>query len=380
VKTGLFLAAAISLVAAPASADDLADSLDLRLGAYVQPGFTWVANSTFNDADDDGFAFANARLTGEGRRAIIPDLDASFAFNFDVNQGNFDVKDVYASLDWRDGFVGLDVGQLKTPFGLALLQSEARLQLPLSPRIRVLSFDRDLGAQLRGRINAPRGVGIDWWAMIANGEGGFRQRRNADNAFLYVGRVEITPLGSIDPGEPDLFDSDLRIAVGINGGYTPELGSGLGLDDVGAKEHRGGGDIRLHWHGLSARAEYLYADRGNNPGSPSFTRYGFHGQLGYVLPWTYLGVQLEPVLRFEQIDLNEDLEGDETGTPVLEETETRIYEAGFSLYLAGHSAKLHAAYRRTDLLEGIVNEPDPDGGTRPLLHDSVIALIQLGWL
>lgn len=378
-KPGLFFFVAIALAASPAVAEEVTDPLELHLGAYVQPGFTWVANSTFNDADDDGFEFANARLTGSGRRAVVPDLDAAFYFNFDVNRGNFAVKDVYASLDWRDGLIGVDVGQLKTPFGLALLQSEARLELPLSPRIRVLTFDRDLGAQVRGRINGPKGIGIDWWGMVANGEGGFRQRRNADNSFVYVGRVEVTPLGSIDSGEPDLFDSDLRIAIGGNVGYTPELGNGLGLDDVGAKEHRFGGDVRVHWRGLSLRGEYIYADRGNNEGSPGFERYGVHGQVGYVLPWTYMGVQLQPVFRFEQIDLNNSLEGDETGMPVVEESETRLYEGGLSVYLAGHNAKVHVAYRRTDLLEGFVNEPDPDGGTRPLLHDSVIALLQLGW-
>lgn len=380
-KTGLVCAVAVALLSSPALAEDYGDDTDIELGGYFQPGFIAVANSDFNEDDHEGFELANARITGAARRTLIPDLDAGLSFNFDVNQGNFAVKDAYVTLGWRDELVAIDVGQLKTPFSLALMQSESQLQFPFSPRIRVLSFDRDLGARLRGRYIAPKGIGIDWWAMVANGEGGFRQRRNIDNEFLFTGRLEVTPLGSMDRSVPDLFDSELRVAVAANAGYTPSLGSGLGLDDVGAKELRLGGDLRVHWRGLSVRGEYIWADRGDNGvASPGFRRYGLHAQVGYVLPLSYFGIQLEPAFRFEQLDLDDNLEGDETGAPVIEESEVRLYEAGFNVYLAGHSAKLQIAYRREDLLEGFVDEPDPDGGTRPLIGDSLLTFIQVGWL
>ena len=367
-------------LSSPAAAD-FGEDTDIDLGGYLQPGFVAVANSDFNADDREGFELANARITGEARRALIPDLDAHLTLNLDVSRGNLDVKDVYGTLSWRDGLVAVDVGQLKTPFGLALLQSEALLQLPLSPRIRGLSFDRDLGAQLRGRYIAPKGIGIDWWAMIANGEGGFGEPRNVDNELLYAGRLEVTPLGSMDRSVPDLYDSDLRVAVGGDAGYTSSLGRGLGPGDLGAEELRVGGDVRVHWRGLSVRGEYIWADRGDNgAASPGFNRYGLHAQVGYVLPWVYWGVQLEPAFRFEQLDLNEDLAGDETGAPVLEQAEVRAYEAGLNLYIAGHSAKVQIAYRRNDLREGIVDEPDPDGGTRPLIGDSLLTFLQVAWL
>lgn len=363
-----------------ASADDYGIDTDIDIGGYIQPGFISVANSDFNADDHDGFELANARLIGAARRVLLPDLEAGLVFNLDVNRGDFAVRDFYATLSWRDGLVAFDAGQLKTPFGLALLQSEALLQFPFSPRIRALSFDRDLGAQIRGRYIAPGGIGIDWWAMVANGEGGLSPDRNVDNELLVTGRVEVTPLGSMDRSAADLYDSDLRVAIGGNAGYTPSLGNAPRPDDIGAKELRVGGDLRVHWRGLSVRGEYIWADRDESATSPGFGRYGVHAQIGYVLPWIYWGVQIEPAFRFEQLDFNDELDGDETGSPVLANSETRSYEAGLNVYLAGHSAKLQLAYRHTELLEGQVDEPDPDGGTRPLIGDALLAFVQVGWL
>lgn len=368
---------ALLLLAAPAGAEE-EEVTELTLGGYIQPGFTLARDSEFDQNDREGFEFNNARLTGSGERDAGKDLKASFRFNFDVNQGNFSVRDVYGSLSYDEGLVALDVGQMKVPFGLALLQSEAYLQLPRSPGSRQLSFGRDLGAQLRGKISFGSPA-LRWWAMVANGEGGFRQRRNLDDEFLVAARVELAPLenyrGHIGKSEADLVRGPLRLALGANIAYTPSLNNALGLGDVGAKEHRYGLDARLKFRGFSLKLEGLLGDRGINDGSQAFWRYAAYAQAGYVLPWRTRKIQWEPAFRFEQLDINRDSDGLEGTEYSIEETEVRSYEAGVNAYLAHNNVKLQLAYRRTDLLEGPV--VDRDEG--PLIDDRLQIFMQVGW-
>jgi hypothetical protein len=348
----------------------------LILGGYIQPGFIWVSDTDFNENDQDGFDFANARLTGRGRKDIIKNqLSVGFNFNFDVNRGNFTVRDTFGSIDWRDGLIGFDIGQLKQPFGLALLQYESMLQMPMSSRIRTLAWGRDLGAQLRAEGAAGR-VWMKGAFMVANGEGGFRQRRNLDDTFNYVGRFEIGPLGRMILSEPDLDHSPLRFVVGVNGGYTDKQGKGLGLGDVGAPEARVGGDVRIHFRGLSARAEYIHAWRGRNDPEAPFERYGVTAQIGYVLPIPIKLPRFEPTFRFQQFDLNMSQIGNEGADYIFDLTSTRVWEPGLAIYLLGHATKIVMSYQLTDLLEG----PRVDVNGAPLFGDTFMIVVAFAWL
>jgi hypothetical protein len=307
-------------------------------------------------------------------------MRARFNFNFDVNQGNFLVRDVYGSLTFKheqsDLDLGLDVGQLKTPFSLAQIQSEARMQFARSSGIRALAFGRDQGMQARAKKRF--GVVVaGLWLMMANGEGGFRQRRNADNQFIYVARTEVSIKNEVPLDEPDLDRGDLAVTIGFGAGYTPELGAGLGIGDVGAEETRLGGDVRVHFRGISSRAEGIWADRGSNDVGDGFNRFGVHWQIGYVLPIAANGVQFEPAFRFFQLDINDaDDGGFDMSRYVIDNTERRIFELGFNTYFAEHDAKASIAYQRTDMLEGPII--DPDGG--PLVGDALLLFFQLARL
>ena len=348
----------------------------LVLGGYIQPGFIAVGKTEFNQEDQNGFDFANARFTGRGARAFYEDeLHVGFFFNFDVNRGNFGVRDVYGSLWWRKELIALDVGQMKQPFGLALLQYEYGLQFSLSPVTRLLAFDRDQGIRLRSQGTVGR-VWMQGQAMIANGEGGFRQRRNLDEKYQYTGRFEIGPLGEVPLFEPDLDNSPFRFVVGANAGFTNSLGKGLGLNDAGARETRVGADLRLHFRGLSARAEYIHGLRGANGPEPAIERYAAHGQIGYMLPIPITLPRFELVFRFTQYDLNTVFDGTEGSDYVVDNTARRLYEPGVAIYLAGHAAKLLLSYRLTDLIEG----PRVDINGDPLLGDTFFAFFHFAWL
>ena len=348
----------------------------LVLGGYIQPGFVYVADTAFNDDDHDGFDFANARLTGRGEKNVVGKLDVGFRFNFDVNRGNFGVRDVYGSVSWRDGLVGFDIGQFKQPFSLALIQSESRLQFAFSPQIRQLAFGRDQGARLRSQGMAGP-VWLSAQVMVANGEGGFRQRRNIDDAFQYTGRVEIGPMGPLAMSEPDLEASKKpRLVLGFAAGHTPKLGKGFGVDDVGTAESRVEGDLRFAWRGLSIRGEYLHAWRSANDAGPAFQRYGAVAQVGYVLPIPIEYPRFEVVFRYQQLDVDMDADGTEGDDYVVDDTSRRLLEPGLNIYLLGHAAKLMLSYQLTDLLEG----PRTDTNGAPLYGDTVFAFFQFAWL
>ncbi|MBX3181999.1 MAG: hypothetical protein KIT72_10935 [Polyangiaceae bacterium] len=356
-----------------ASAEPKAPSL--RLGGYIQPGFVYQVDTPFNEDDHDGFEFANARLTGEGEQLIGEELVIGLTFGFDVATGSFDAKDVYGSVGLKSRLLTLDVGQMKQPFGLALMQSEAQLQLSSPAVTRDLAFGRDQGARLRSEIELdPLFIGLG--VMFANGEGGFRARRNLDDEFTFTARAEVG-LGRPSSSEADLDDSPLELTLGGSLGHTPSLGKGFGIDDVGLAETRYGVDARGRYRGLSARVELIAGSRAARDGEASeVTRRALLAQLGYVLPLPLVRPKLEPVARLSFIDLNRQRTGFEAGDPLVDLTETRRIELGVNVYLEGHRAKLQLAYRLVDLLEG----PRTDSQGNPLIGDSFTVFAQLGWL
>lgn len=345
------------------------------MGGYIQPGFRFVTDTPFNNDDTDGFEFQNVRLIGRGETRIYDKLGAEFRFDFDVNNGNFSVRDVYGSLTWNKDLVALDLGQFKVPFGLASIQPESKLQFPIGAPSRRIMFDRDLGGALRTWIPI-KDFHIGASVMVANGEGGFRQRRNLDGKFLVAGRVEVDPLGRMELDEPDLENRKFQFAVGFNAVYNAALGNDLGLNDVGAAETRIGGDARLFFKGLSVRGEYLHGFREAHGGEAAFQRYAFSVQAGYVLPIPIPLPKFEVVARFGQFDVNTSLDGTEGADYVVDNTETRILQFGANVYVAKHAVQFHFLYELTDLLEG----PQVDSNGDVLLGDTIFFGSQFGWL
>jgi hypothetical protein len=346
----------------------------LMLGGWIRPGFTYVADSDFNDDDTDGFDFDDARLIGYGDLEIYEGFGASFRFNFDVNRGNFAVRDTYGSLTYKKDLIALDIGQLKTPLGMSLIQSQSKMQFPINTIIRRLAFGRDLGVQARSDFN----IGQVWFhlaAMMANGEGGFRQRRNLDNEFVYVGRLEISPFERMERSESDLKNSDFQLSAGFSGGHNSALTNDLGLQDAGASETKIQGDLRMWFKGASIRGEYLHGFRSDNDAGPGFERYGLVVQAGYVLPIPIPLPLFEIVARYQQADVNMSLQGDEDEDYVIDNTETRVLQFGANAYFAKHAAKLQVMYQLTDLLEGQV----PTGEDVPI-GDAFVTALHCAWL
>lgn len=369
----------------------------LKMGAYFQPAFVAQGNTEFNTNDAEGFEFRNARLTGEGTLPINELLSSSLHFQFDVATGVFLVRDLYGSLHLGDDWVVLDVGQAKAPFLISSMVSEATLQFPTPPMgIHRMAYGRDRGIRLRGQL-APGGVHLGWAGAIQNGEGA-TVTSNSDSQFLYIGRFEIGPLGNVPLAEPDLANSPFRFVIGSAVGTTRSTSRNtLGLSDVGGEETRFEGDIRLHFRGLSARAEWLRAWMHPKGTTGSFQRSGVAVQAGYVLPLPWK-TKFEVVGRFEQSDVNdkedglvpiaqgggqgaddiESLGGRAAGVAfsVPDNAEVRRIEVGANVYIIDHRLKLQASYVLTDYLEG----PKTEGGGHPIVGDLFQLQLQFGWI
>lgn len=379
----------------------------LRLGGYFQPGFTYTKDTPFDQQDRDGFAFFNARLTGEGEHPLHADVDLGFKFNFDVGGGTFAVRDIYGEVKLLGGLLEIEVGQLKVPFMLAERTSESQMQFPVNTPLRTrtrtlrgagLSQGRDRGVRLSS-AGAVNGIWLELQAGLFNGEGQ-NAIQNTDDEYLYAGRLEVAPFGKLDHAEPDLDRSPFKLAFGLSASFTPSIASrSQGVGDTGAEDQRFAFDVRTRWNGVSFRAEYVQSRQTSDDAAQNIDRYGFYAQAGYVLPLEWK-VKFEPVVRFVQYDNHGDSDGislvptasgTEARYDLADNTETRMLDIGLNAYIAKHDLKLLIMYRLTDFLEG----PKTDLGWRELtrtgalgsqagegevlIGDAVYVAMQFGW-
>ena len=348
------------------------------VGGYIQPRFATIADTDYDDAADDGFSFGNARLLGRGEHAVSRDVRAVLRYNFDVAAGAFEVSHLYGSIEFGENTVVLDAGRLRVPFTRSALTSEARYQLVDGTRLLSLGYDRDLGAQLRGRGDI-EAVNFGWWLGMYNGEGA---QRNFDQKYLFVARLEMGPLGRVPIGEPDLDDSDLRFALGASAAFTPSIGRGAaGAPDLGARELRASIDLALKYAGLSFLAEYVFGKVDEVDAGSGFQRRGVTVQSGYVLPFDFRPL-LEVAGRFTQVEADDGSDGFtgagktalDYGAP--DRAELRVFEAGINAYFIDHRLKSSVGWRRTRHTEGL----EKQSGQDPLVGDALVVQLQLGWL
>jgi hypothetical protein len=360
----------------------VADETTISLGTYVQTGFAYRTQTPYlGQQDPSGFEFGNARLLGRGAHKLGEGVEGRLVFDFEVSRGAFFVQDVYGSLEWKQGLVAVDVGQMKVPMALSCLTPESQMQFALiAPGLRDLFYNRDRGVRLRSRADLG-GVYLGTWAAMQNGEGENVQF-NANKRFLFSGRAEIGPLGEVPMGEPDLARSPFRFVVGGGASYTDRQsrsGPAFTAFDNGSEDFRLAGDVRAHVLGFSFRGETIHGWT-KRPDGSKFERGVFSVQAGYVLPLEW-PVAVEPVVRLEQHDLN-DADGTAGFTDDAQNlwrpefANQRLYDAGVNVYARGHRAKLSAMWRRTDFLEGA---KDKSGAARTPIGDALFLFGQFGW-
>ena len=196
----------------------------------------------------------------------------------------------------------LRVGQYKIPSNRQRVISSGDLQLvDRSIFNSEFSLDRDVGLDLRSTDL----LGLDllrYYAgvYIARGRGA---RGFDDFGMLYLGRVEVLPLGTFDDySEADFERTGPRLSIGAGYAYIDRAPRDLGT--LGNAPADGGttdtqhvyADLMFKWAGLSVLGEFGYRHGKRNPGTavdamgiplpvtPARNGLGASIQAGYLIP------------------------------------------------------------------------------------------------
>ncbi len=273
-------------------------SLSVNPRIQVQSAF-YVGDDSLRENNDvattEGFLIRRARLGlyGSMKESLGVNLVLDLKDGLEEGAGNtiYAANIVYRPFE----FLNFALGTAPIFFCGGSMVSSAKLQLierPLS--VQQLSAENQLGFAVLGK--ALDGL-LVYGAGIYNGGPGFTYG-DVGKGFLYAGRIQVAPLGQMDPGESDLSGSPFRLVVGADYYFN---------HDSSTTTHAFSADLAIKWRGLSFRAEWIYDTREPEqrpvlpPGITDKTdRRGWYVQAGYfVLP-----ALLEVAGRFEQFDDN----------------------------------------------------------------------------
>lgn len=195
----------------------------------------------------------------------------------------------------------LEAGVVKVPFSKSAVQSSAELlfsERPLS--VERLLPDRQPGVALYGALFDGLAT---YRAGVFNGAASDRAGFGNDHpGALVAGRVAVSPLGALRPGQSDLMRSTPKFEIGASAMYDKAAGyDGLAF----------GADASFQGHGASVLVEYVQQTRtplSQPVVAPSINdrvkRSGFIAQASYLI-WEK---GLEIAVRGERVDDNDALE------------------------------------------------------------------------
>jgi len=309
----------------------------MRPGAFVQAEYRTKENSVVQN-DQDGFRLIRARVTATGA-GKVGDFEVSSYFEAEL-QPQFSLYDAYVTISRalpHDGVLTLDLGQTRVPISRQELLSDTRIAFVEKPEISTIAPDRDLGARLwyvPSQLHMVRIIG-----GVFNGEGR-NQVENINERYLWAGRVEVTPIGDVQPYAESAFAGNW-LSFGASAGHNV-----LTPGDYEEKQISWGYDVSGCWHGLSGSFEYLQVnhyyegDPTKFPGK-DYHANGFNAQLNYMLPIKlYRDTRLEVGARVEEIDRDDTDPIEMAGDP---NQSQRVYTAVISYYLRQHQMKIQVA-------------------------------------
>ena len=213
------------------------------------------------------------------------------------------------------------LGQGKAPFGRQQLTSSGNLHM-VDRAITDGRFapGRQQGIALIGHDAART---FEYGAGIYNGNG--INAANPNDAYMYVGRVVLTPLGAYGPAE-SVFDypDRPRVALGVAG-----MRNTVGASELETDVTRLGVEAAFKMRGFNSTGEFFREWQSPAVGDGVDTD-GWYVQAGYLLP----GRRHEIAARYAVIQPDTPADNDVIETGV-----------GYSLYFNAHRAKLQADLR-----------------------------------
>lgn len=177
----------------------------------------------------------------------------------------------------------LRMGQVRVPFSSQNRTQNNSLLFPRrSQPVQAFLVGSDLGAEAAMDFADSR---VELSGAVFNGTGFSVERRNRRGP-LYLGRLDISPLGKMYDCECDLERSKFKFSVGTGLLYSPfKIFDDAGNDTLTrARDLLASASIRVAFLGFFAQGEFLRRQLTDNLSSRPFLNTGAHGQLTYFIP------------------------------------------------------------------------------------------------
>ena len=355
-----------------------------KLNWRAQMRFTYPYRSDPRQVDDfdadpeSTFELRRVRMK-IGGHAYAPWLD--YYFEVDLQPTRNDNRDAARAstrlIDWRitaqpyEEF-GFRVGQWKIDFNRERVDSSGRQQFVERSIVnRQFTIDRQMGAQVRGRLFKGTLADLRYYAGAFTGQG--RAVQNDDDKLMYAGRLQWNFLGR----DLKLRQTDVEFTEKPTGSisfgaatntsrFTRWSSSGGGnLDGFGATEN-GQFEVEQYqlgsafkYRGFSWQQEYHWKKIRDRVNNESFDMEGAYAQAGYFFHYLIPAIpkQLELAVRYAFVD-----EPNETNTQV--ENEREEFTIGANWFIAGHNNKITVDYSRLYLDDKVLNRDVDDGRFR----------------
>ncbi len=280
-------------------------------------------------------------------------------------------------IDWRitlDKYeaLALRIGQWKIDYNRERVDSSGRQQaIERSIVNRQFTIDRQMGAQLRGRLFKGTAADMRYWAGAFTGEG--RGVQNDDDGLMYMGRVQWNFLGGRDLKwrQTDVEytkkpTGSLSFAAATNTGRcTRWSSSGCGnLDGFTRAGNAQNGQFTVEqyqqgsafkYRGFSWQQEYHWKTVDDNLGGTTSDMEGAYAQAGYFFHHLIPSIpkELEFAARYAFVD-----EPNENNVLVNNRREEFTLIANW--FISGHNNKITADYSHLTLDDDVLGRDISD--------------------
>lgn len=274
-------------------------------------------------------------------------------------------------IDWRitlDKYkeLALRLGQWKIDYNRERVDSSGRQQfVERSIANRIFTIDRQVGAQLRGRLFEGTPGDMRYWAGVFTGEG--RGVRNDDEDLMYMARLQWNFLGrdlkwrQTDVEYTDKPTGSLSFAAATNTGRcTRWSSSGCGnlsgflspatAADGQYKIEQATQGFAFKYRGLSIQEELHWKTIDDTVNNTTSDLTGGYAQAGYFFHHLIPAIpkNLEIAARYSFV--NEPNSGN-----IAVDNNREEYTLGANWFFAGHNNKITADYSHLTLDDGVAN-------------------------
>src|SRR6478735_1809082 len=338
---------------------EVGDRFSLNVKSRIQLRYQYhqsQPNGAGERTEDQVVNIGTLRLWFSGK-LLLPEL----SYMIQLALADRDYRDgakspVYdAYVDWaphRD--VNVRAGQYFVPFDRLRTVREWALQMADRPRpVGELTLDRDVGLMYYSDHFLADDSPVAVRAGVFGG-GGINLTTAKEPGALFVGRLELRPLGDIDDDKEGDLERRKKPGLAIGGAFAANVNtnrqkSTTGITYVGGTTDylHAAADLVFKWQGFAVQGEYLWKqasqdtiDSVDAAGDP-VTEYTRSGQ-GWVVQASYT---FDP--PFEVVGRLSGMYAFENTDPAfVTETDTRGQEmaGGLNYYFNGHKMKMQADY------------------------------------